>query len=155
MRTLYYLQLGIIIFIILYLFTSNTQLLFLILFAVIAQTLILMRFHALIAFGYILFQLGFLGLMNLPYVWFVFAALYLLVSLFIAVLFNKTTIIFSNYYHFKSVHDLFKPTYTNTKKKSTSSHSNSGSSKYASTSKKESSQNIKTGVIKDVDFEEK
>lgn len=96
MRILFYIQLLITILTIFYLFTFEYELLILIFLSIVLQAIILYKKIQFLTVVFILFHLAFLGLMNLPFVGFIFAALYLLVSLLLIILFNNITFLFSS-----------------------------------------------------------
>ena len=100
MRTLLYLQILIIILSTIYLFTLRYELLIGIIILVCTQFLLLVRFNFILPLIYLILNLAWIGLINLPLIGFIFAVLYLLFSLFIASILKKTTFLFSSRYEF-------------------------------------------------------
>lgn len=169
MRVLFYIQLLIVILVVFHLFTQNQELLILILLSIIAQAIVLFRYLQALVILFILFHLMFLGLMNLPIVWFIFATIYLLISLLLATLLNNATLLFSNSFRYsssvfnesknrsKNPHKIFVDLMrAKEKEKNSKSKSSSNSKKTTFTRKKEGSKSSKNDSnIQDAEFSEK
>lgn len=100
MRTLFYLQILILLIITMYVFILRYELLIAILGLVIIQFLLLARFNVILPLIYLIINFAWIGLINLPIVGFIFAILYLLFSLLVFSFLKKTTFLFSSKYEF-------------------------------------------------------
>ena len=167
MRVLFYIQLLIVILVVFYLFTQNQELLILILLSVITQAIVLFRYLQVFIILFVLFHLMFLGLMNLPIVWFIFATIYLLISLLLATLLNNATLLFSNSFRYsassfnksstktKNPHKIFVDLMRAKQKEKNSKNTNSSKSNRTSFKPKDKNSSKNNTNIKDAEFSEK
>lgn len=160
MRVLFYIQLLIVLLAGFYLFTREDELLILIFLSILVQAITLYDKLKTGVIFFLLFHLIFLGLMNLPIIWFIFAAIYLLISLLLAVLLNNTTILFSNSFQFKKSSKNYKDPHSlfvnlmRTKQENKKNSSNPHRVKTKNSEQTFSSKD-KTPTVQDAEFKEK
>ncbi|MFP4401921.1 MAG: hypothetical protein ACLFPL_01710 [Candidatus Nanoarchaeia archaeon] len=165
----FYLQLFFTVLLTFFIFSRESDLLFILIILICFQIYSILRFSGLFALLYAIIQLSFIGLINIPYIGLVFAVIYLLFSLFILSILSNSNALNSQFRVYTNKNSGFSPdfdikrAYSKYKQNSFSSlfgTHNSKNKKSSSYQKKSSHHsNIKPSKFdtdaKDAEFKEK
>lgn len=129
----FYIQLFFVILLTFFIFTYENELLFILLILICFQIYSISKFSGVIALLYAIVQFSFIGLINIPYIGFIFAAIYLLVSLFILSILSNSNVLNSQFRVFTNKNTGFSPDFD--MKRAYSKHKENGFSSLFGTDK--------------------